>query len=374
MCELNAKLEALKAVASNPKAQLDKALASGKKVVGLMPFCPEELAYAVGMQPFGLWGAEMQASESKRYYPAFICSIVHTTLEMGLRGMLEGLSAMMVTPICDSLKGVATNWRFGVKSIPAINVPCGQNRKIAAGLKFNTIQYRKAINALAEIAGVEVKDEDIAKAIAMCNENRTAVLAFTEAAAEHPELISPADRCAVIKAGYFMDRAEHTAQVKALTEDLKAAPASTAKVIRVVTTGILADAPALLKIFADNNLCIVADQVAYESVMLRDQVPVTADPVEGLAQRLAAVEGTSVFFDPTLARGKQLVELAKATKADGVVWVMTKFCDPEEFDYVHDKAMLDEAGISLLAVDTDQQMTDYAQARSAVEAFREIHE
>ena len=44
MCELNAKLEALKAVASNPKAQLDKALASGKKVVGLMPFCPEELA------------------------------------------------------------------------------------------------------------------------------------------------------------------------------------------------------------------------------------------------------------------------------------------------------------------------------------------
>ena len=49
------------------------ARSEGKKCVGVLPyFCPEELVYAAGMLPCGLWGAEMQVSESKRYYPAFI--------------------------------------------------------------------------------------------------------------------------------------------------------------------------------------------------------------------------------------------------------------------------------------------------------------
>jgi benzoyl-CoA reductase/2-hydroxyglutaryl-CoA dehydratase subunit BcrC/BadD/HgdB len=50
---------------------------------------------------------------------------------------------------------------------------------------------------------------------------------------------------------------------------------------------------------------------------------------------------------------------------------MTKFCDPEEYDFVPVKRMIDQAGIPLLALETDQQMLDYGQARSAVEAFRE---
>ena len=50
-------------ICTNPEAPYRAALAAGKKVVGVLPyFCPEELVYAAGMLPFGLWGAEMQAS------------------------------------------------------------------------------------------------------------------------------------------------------------------------------------------------------------------------------------------------------------------------------------------------------------------------
>ena len=130
-------LELLKAIAASPKARLEKTLAEGKKVIGVMPyFCPEELVYAAGMAPFGLWGAEMQANESKRYFPAFICSILHTTLEMGLKGELNELSGIMIPISCDSLKGMGANWQYGVKTVPVINVAYAQNRKIAAGDEF----------------------------------------------------------------------------------------------------------------------------------------------------------------------------------------------------------------------------------------------
>ena len=336
-------------------------------------FCPEELVYAAGMLPFGLWGAEMQTNESKRYYPAFICSLLHTVLELGLRGALDGLSAVMVPICCDSLKGFGANWKYGVgERVPVIDVAWAENRKNAAGVEFTRSQFRKILGQLDAIAGRSVSDADVAAAVAVYNENRKALRAFSAAAAQHPEAVSPADRCAAVKAGYFMDRAEHTKAIAALTEALNAQPAQPWKGLRVVTTGILADSPALLQILADNAIAVVDDQIAQESGFYRTDTPVTDDPVLGLAQRLGQLEGCSVLFDPGKQRGKELVRLARDAKADGILWVMTKFCDPEEYDYVPVKRMADAAGVPLLAVEADQQMINYEQARSAVEAFAEM--
>lgn len=366
-------LEILKEICASPKAQMKKALAEGKKIVGVMPyFCPEELVYAAGMMPFGLWGAEIQANESKRYYPAFICSILHTTLEMGLRGELNELSAIMIPISCDSLKGMGANWQYGVKTVPVINVAYAQNRKIAAGTEFTLSQLRKIKAQIEEICGSEISDSAIAEAVQVYNENRKAICAFTKAAGEHPELISASDRSAAIKAGYFMDRREHTAALNAITAELQAAPEASWKGLRVVTTGIIADSPELLKIFEENKIAIVADQVAHESVSARYLTAVTDDPMLGIAQRYGEIEGCSVLYDPVKERGKQLVEMAKDVKADGIIWIMTKFCDPEEYDYVPVKRMIDKAGIPLLAVEVDQQMVNYEQARSAVQTFAEM--
>lgn len=373
MSELNHAIELCKTVCADPRAQLEKAVSAGRKVVGVMPyFCPEELVYAAGMLPMGLWGAEMQADASKRYYPAFICSILHTTLEMGLRGELNDLSAIMIPISCDSLKGMGANWQYGIKTVPVINVAYAQNRKIPAGVEFTAKQFRKIRMQLAEIGGQEITDAAVAAAVAVYNDSRAALLEFTELAGAHPELIDAAARSAILKAAYFMDRAEHTVLVKGINAALAAAAEHIWDGLRMVTTGIIADAPALLKIFTEHKIAIAADQVAHESVGLRYPTPVTDDPLLGMAQRLANIEGCSTLYDPGKVRGQQLVELAGKTKADGVIWVMTKFCDPEEYDFVPVKRMLDKAGIPLLSIEVDQQMGNYEQARSAVQAFVEI--
>ena len=104
----------------------------------------------------------------------------------------------------------------------------------------------------------------------------------------------------------------------------------------------------------------------------RTLTPAADDPILGMARRLGQIEGCSVLYDPGKERGRELTALAKEAKADGVLWIMTKFCDPEEYDFVPVKRMLDAAGIPLLSVEVDQQMVNYEQARSAVQAFAEI--
>ena len=70
-------------------------------------------------------------------------------------------------------------------------------------------------------------------------ENRAALRAFSAAAAQHPEAVSPSDRCLAMKAGYFMDRAVHTGMIRAITEELRALPERPWNGLRVITTGIL---------------------------------------------------------------------------------------------------------------------------------------
>jgi benzoyl-CoA reductase/2-hydroxyglutaryl-CoA dehydratase subunit BcrC/BadD/HgdB len=160
--------------------------------------------------------------------------------------------------------------------------------------------------------------------------------------------------------------------VEELNECLKAQPEKPWDGLKIVTTGILADSTDLLQILEDNHIAVADDQVTHESIYFREDTPVMDDPVEAMAVRIGNVEGCSILYDPGKRRAHMLVELAQAAKADGVLFILTKFCDPEEYDYVPVKEALAKAGIPLLQIEVDQQMTNYEQARSAIETFAEM--
>ena len=108
-------------IAACPKAQMAHYLDSGKKVVLTAPvYTPEEIIHAMGAVPFGAWGADIELNESKRYFPAFICSIMQSLLELGIKGTYEGASAIVIPSLCDSLKVIGQNWKYAVPSIPFI--------------------------------------------------------------------------------------------------------------------------------------------------------------------------------------------------------------------------------------------------------------
>lgn len=390
------------AIASNPRAQLETYLQQGKKAIGCMPyFCPEELVHAAGMVPFGLWGAETQISEARRYLPAFICSIIQTTLELAIRGSYKGLSAVMTPILCDSLKSMDGNWRHAVKDIPIIPVAQAQNRKTEAGVEFTASQYRIVKAKLEDISGQSISDEDVAASIRLYNKRNAAVRRFIDAAAAAPGIIKPSGRSAVFKSSFFMDAADYTLKVETLCDCMQAssqgsgshgaaprdnapAQASAASAQNpdssgsampgpaVVTCGIIADNTGLLNILDDCGVVVVDDVVSHESLRFRFDTPETGDPITALAQTIGDIEGCPVLFDPGKRRFDMLVETVRRRNAAGVIIVMTKFCDPEEYDIVPLRKALQKNGIQHLTVEVDQQTTDMEQIRTAVETFCEI--
>ncbi|MDO4268850.1 MAG: 2-hydroxyacyl-CoA dehydratase family protein [Eubacteriales bacterium] len=363
-------LAQLHEVAASPRKQLDKYLAEGRKVVAVAPvYTPQEIIHSMGLVPMGVWGADIQINRAKEYYPAFICSIMQTVLELGIRGEYDGVSAIVIPSLCDSLKTLGQNWKYAVKDIPFVPMTYPQNRKPEYGKKFTKAGYERVISDLSIATGAQFSEMALAESIKIYNEHNAAMRAFAEAAADAQ--ITAAERSDVFKSAWFMLPEEHTAIVKQLTEELKKGPKEEKK-IRVLVSGILADSPDLLRVFDKNGLQIVCDDVAHESRQYRTDAPEEGSPFDAMAQKFADMDNCTLLYDKEKKRVDYIVNQAKSHKAQGVIVLMTKFCDPEEFDYVPIKRACEAAELPCLLIEVDRQMVDYGQADTMIEGFREM--
>ena len=366
-------------IAANPKAQLNKYKAEGKKCIGVLPYyAPEELVEAAGMVPFGMWGSNKKTiARAKEYCATFYCTIAQLALEMLLDGTMDQLDGIITPTICDTLRPMSQNFRVAMKDkLPCIFLAHPQNRFAPWGLKFCMDQYTNVRNELDKIAGHEMTDEDIRAAIVLYNKARAARREFVKLANDHCDVISATKRSAVLKAAWFMTKAEYTEKLVALNAELAALPVCEWKGVKIVTSGIICDNPALLQIFEENNIAIAADDVAHETRSFRVDAPEDeADAVRALALQFTAMDYDILLYDPKSSenrRGEFVANLVKESGAQGLVLFMQQFCDPEEMEYPYLKKALDAAGIPHIKLGVDQQMRDFGQARTAIQAFADV--
>jgi hypothetical protein len=72
------------------------------------------------------------------------------------------------------------------------------------------------------------------------------------------------------------------------------------------------------------------------------------------------------------ARGQYLLDKVRENRADGVIFLYLKFCDPHAFDYPYMKTMLDKENIPSLMFEIEDQSSSEGQLRTRCEAFMEM--
>ncbi|MFT8929738.1 MAG: 2-hydroxyacyl-CoA dehydratase family protein [Sporolactobacillus sp.] len=366
-------LNKIEQIADHPECQLKMYTEKGKKAIGCMYYAPEELIDAAGMIPFGVWGAETELSSVKSYFPSFICSILQTTLELGINGSFDQLSGMIIPANCDPLRTMGQNWKVAVPQVEFIPLVHPINRKTEAGRKFLMAEYRSIQKALERISGQTITPERLEHSIDMYNTYRQTMRDFVRAAVDHPDLITPAIRHKVIKAGYFTDKETYTQTVRALVEALSDVKEATWTGSKLLVTGILMDSPEIMDVLEENHVAIVADDLAQETRQFRSNVPKEGEsPMQRLVNYWSEMEGCSLLYDPQKKRGDMIIETVKNTGADGVLFLMMKFCDPEEFDYPIIKKQLEQANIPQIYVEFEQNAIDKEQIRTRIQAFNEM--
>ena len=378
---INALLDEFKVKAASPKKLLAEYKAQGKKVVGVLPYyAPDELVYAAGMVPMGIWGSNNKTiSRAKEYCATFYCTIAQLALEMMLDGTMDGLDGVITPTICDTLRPMSQNFRVSMgEKMSVIFLAHPQNRFEDFGLQFCMDQYNHVKKELEKLSGKEITNEAIQDAIKVYNKSRAARREFVKLASDHCDVITPVKRSAVLKAFYFMEKPEYIEKLNELNTELKALPVCEWEGTKVVTSGIICDNPKLLEIFEENKIAIAADDVAHESRSFRTDAPEDeADPMMALAKQFANIDYEVLLYDPKSAenrRGEFVANMVKESGAQGLVLFMQQFCDPEEMEYPYLKKALNDADIPHIKLGVDQQMRDFGQASTAIQAFADVLE
>ena len=176
-------------IASSPRKQMDKYLADGKKIVLTVPYyTPDEIVHSMGLVPMGTWGADMELNRAKEYFPAFMCSIVQSILELGISGKFKGASAIIIPSLCDTLKTMGENWKYAVPDIKFIPMTYPQNRKPAYGIAYTRAGYERVIKDLEECTGAKFSMDSLAESNKLYNEHNEAMRRVDELLARHAEV------------------------------------------------------------------------------------------------------------------------------------------------------------------------------------------
>lgn len=358
-------------IASSPRKQMDKYLADGKKIVLAVPYyTPDEIVHSMGLVPMGTWGADMELNRSKEYFPAFMCSIVQSILELGISGKFKGASAIIIPSLCDTLKTMGENWKYAVPDIKFIPMTYPQNRKPAYGIAYTRAGYERVIDDLEKCTGAKFSMDSLAESNKLYNEHNEAMRRVDELLARHAE-VTVQERSDIFASANYMLVEEHTALVKKLIAELEASEESVGN-YPVVVSGILTDMTGLSEAFDEIGIHIVADDVCAHSRQYRTDVPDGDDPLQALAVKFANTDNCSVLYNVEKPRIQWIIDIAKERGAKGVVVVMTKFCDPEEFDFVCIKEACEKADLPLALVEVDRQMKQFEQVKTNLETFRDM--
>lgn len=374
MADLHTNITRLQNACKNPRAQLDKYLAAGKKCIGCFaPYTPEELVHASGMIPLGLWGGQTELKLAKSYLPAFACPIMQANMEFGLNGTYKGLSAVIIPAICDTLRCMTQNWRFGVADIPMIPIVYPQNRKSRASIDYLISEYENVLVMLATITGQMMTEKALCKTIEIYNEHHAVMREFCLLATHHLDIITPVVRHAIMKSAFFFEKSEHTAIIKEINASLKGLPEHHFTGKRIILSGITCEPDAFLDILAQNNLAVVGDDLAQESRQIRTDIPLTGGgALKRLALQWQQRSCCSLIHEMGKPRGTLLVKLCQTNQADGVINCLMKFCDPEEYDQPWLEADLKKAGYPCLTIEADPLSTSFEQLHTRIQTFAEM--
>lgn len=370
---LNETIKKLEERALNPAASIDAIKKEcGKDAVGCFPiYTPEEIVYAAGFVPVGLWGGKTEIKLADKFLQGFCCSIMRANIELGMRGVYDKLKAIIIPGLCDTLKCIIENWKVAVPQIPMIGLIYPQTRWAKASETYLIGEYKRVRSELEKATHTLITDQKIEESFAVYEEYRQVMRDFVQVARDYPVTIDAKRRHLLIKAGYFMDKKLYTVEMRKIIKGLKKTEKETGG-IKVVTTGLLGEPSEILDIFTECGISVAADDIAQESRQFRTLTRQEGDVWEKMMGRIIDQRGCTFLCEQKKSRGQMLIDMVKETGSQAVVVCMMKFCDPEEFDYPVYKAQLEKAGIPILYLELDQQIESFEQIRTRIQSFSEM--
>lgn len=348
----------------------DKIKAKQKKIVGtLCSYAPEELIYAAGFHPMRLFSSKSDIILAEQHLQTYCCSLVRGVLEDSLSGRLDFLDGTVFPHTCDSIQRLSDIWRMKgrYEFFADVVLPVKLNTQSAKIYMVDVLTKFKKDLEIA--AGREITDTDLRESIKKFNLIRKNLSKIYALQSQKPGIIKGADLYTIVKGSMVMDRDEVADLLPAIAANIEKMDTPEQNGKRIVVSGSICDSPDIYTAIEAAGGVIVGDDLCtgqrwFEGQILEDEEPLTAIATRYMDRIICPAKHSSAT-----ARGENMISLAKKNKADGVVFMLLKFCDPHAFDYPYLKEFLEKENIKTLLIEMDDQQQNLGQLSTRFETF-----
>ncbi|MCL5877620.1 MAG: 2-hydroxyacyl-CoA dehydratase family protein [Candidatus Bathyarchaeota archaeon] len=363
--------------------ELNDQRAEGKKVIGA--FCiyaPEELAYAADASMVGLCGgADFSVPDAEAVLPRNLCPLIKSFYGFKLNGTcpyFQTSDLVVGETTCDGKKKV---YELLGELIPTyvLEVPHKPDTQRGKEFWFKELEAFKA--KVEELTGNKITAEKLKEAIELINNKRKALKRLSDLRANSPSPISGLDALLIYQISFNDDPKRFTTKVNDLCDELE-------ERVRNGVGVAAKDAPRLMisgcpmaipnwkvhSIAQATGATVVAEESCVGTRYFSELVEPKGDSVNDLLW--AIVEKYSQIpcacFTPNDRRIKNVTDLAKQFKAEGVIYYTLQNCHDYNVEAVKVERALKAENLSMLKIETDYAMGDAAQIQTRMEAFLEI--
>ncbi len=348
------------------------AMDAQKKIIGYTcSYVPEELIHAAGFHPMRLFSSQGEIVLAENHLQAYCCHPVRGILEDSLAGKLDFLYGTVFVHTCDSMQRLSDIWRMQGKYCFFSDLALPAKLDTESAQKYLDQVLKGFKKQLEKLCGHEITDTDIRKSITLFNSIRRLLSDIFALRARNPESMKAADIYALVKGTMIMDRQKACTLLKKIARALEQNQALPGKHRRIIISGSICESLDFYSMVEKAGAAVVGDDLCTGQRWFDTQVMVNEgqDPVEAISERLTKRIPCPAKHMSLSARKDHISELAEKTKADGVIFLLQKFCDPHAFDYPHIKEHLDLLKIKSICIETDGINLNPGQVSTRIETF-----
>lgn len=356
--------------------------ANKKKVVGVAPMhLPEELVHAAGILPIIIQESDEPVDEGYAYIFPYYCGFIRNVVDMATKGRYDFLDGLIFSDMCIQAKTAhailysSKLYRnLQVQYLKLVQPPVNLMQPWAAGDTVN--EFQRFRTELAQtFAEKQIDDESIRQSIIIYNRNRGLLRKLYQIRRENPGLLTAKDMQYVVVASLVMPKEEHSVLLESLISELAESRPYNKAGVRLYLSGHLCHKvnPEILSFIEDLGGVVVDDDLYTGARYFgAEDASVDGDPMEALARRYLSITVPCPTRYHDLSRWDEyILHRARSSKAEGVIILQPKFCEPQMFNYPYQKATLAAGGMPHILIETEHEATSMEALRTKVQAFLE---
>jgi len=335
-------------------------------------YTPEEIIHAAGGVPFRIMGEKKKIENADAYLQSYACSLVRTSLDIALLGKFNFIEGAIFPHTCDSIQRLSDIWRVNAKFPFHADIVLPVKLHTQSSKDYMIEELRRFRETISSYTKEKITDEKLWQSITLYNTMRDNLKRLSEIQKNNPGLIPSVVFNDCVQAAMFMPVEEHNTLTEELLTSLDG-KMSEKNPTRILLAGNLCVFPEIYGFIEAAGASVVGDDMCTGSRYFVTNIDASIDdPIEAIAERLIQRPICAAKHNPNFDRGAYLKNIVKETGAEGVIFLLLKFCDPHSFDYPYLKESVESIKIPHLFLETEMDNPALGQVKTRIEAFIEM--